>query len=393
MTLFKDEPTITNRDKHIINIVFSLNRACNLRCHHCCLSNEYKSNKENMPMEYLERYFSMLDNWITHQKDDVDMITLLMSGAEISMLTDSKFIEYGEKIYAFYKYVTHKHPEIVFEMLILSNLVSISDKKKNWIKDIFTRSKQESLSVAMSTSYERYTNRFHKPEILKKWEENVRWFQSHNIPVVVIWAISKQDALDSADIIKYLDNLKVQLFYVPLLPTGESAKNHELIASYEDFEFFLKTLYQYPNVSNLMVSQKRSYDYDKVINLILEQNGFVMMDLLQDLVTHYENNQNFNHNNDYITEENKPIFVLGNPEEDFLSMQKFWKAYLLQEKMYRIKSGCYNCEFFEYCLGGVHTYRPVYHTKQKCPGFKEFLKEMSQKDQKLKNIPILITQE
>lgn len=383
MNLFLHEPNITDRDKHIMNVVFSLNRACNLRCHHCCLSNEYKANKDNMPMEYIHRYCDLLDNWLHIHKDDFDMISLLMSGAEISMLNDDKFIEYGEIIYKQYKFLSTKYPSIVFEMIILSNLVSVSAKKKAWIKEIFYRAKEEGFSISLATSYERYTNRFHKPEILKKWEQNIQWFKEQGIKPVVIWAISKKDALDSKNIIEYLDNLGIDLFYVPLLPTGESAKNTEMVASYDDFEFFLRTLYSYPNVENLMLAQKKPYEYDKVVNLILEQNGFVMMDLLQDLVVQYENESNFNLNNEYISEDNKPIFVLEHKEQDLESMCKFWKGYLRQERMYRIKSGCYNCKFFEYCLGGVHTFRPIYHNKNQCPGFKDFLQDMSDKDQKI----------
>lgn len=382
MNLFINEPNITDRDKHIMNVVFSLNRACNLRCHHCCLSNEYKANKDNMPMEYLERYCDILDGWLGVHQQDFDMISLLMSGAEISMLDDKKFVEYGERIYQQYKYLSKKYTSVVFEMIILSNLVLVSDAKKKWMKEIVYRAREEGFSISVATSYERYTNRFHKPEILSKWEENIQWFKAQDIKPVVIWAISKQDALDCQNIIEYLDNLGIDLFYVPLLPTGESSKNHDMVASYEDFEFFLRTLYAYPNVENLMLAQKKPYEYDKVINLILEQNGFIMMDLLQDLVVQYEANSNFNLNNEYISDDNKPIFVLENKEQDLESMCKFWKSYMKQERMYRIKSGCYNCKFFEYCLGGVHTFRPIYHQKDKCPGFKDFLEDMSQKDRK-----------
>ena len=381
MNHFKEEPPYMDKNKHIMNVVFSLNRACNLRCHHCCLSNEYKANKDSMPIQYLERYFEMVEDWIKRHKHEIDMITLLMSGAEISMLSDEKFIEYGDKIYEFYKHVSKTYPEVIFEMLTLSNLVDISEAKKNWIKFNYQRALSENLPYIMATSYEKYTNRFSKPEILKRWEKNVAWFNENDIPMVLVWSISKQDALDAANILKYIKSLNVKLIYVPILPTGESIRNKEVVADYEDFEYFLRTVYNTPNIEDLMMSQKRPYDYDKVVNLILEQNGFVFMDLLQDLVLQYEKSKDFNVNNQYINDENKAIFTITNNDDDFKAMDKFWNAYMKQEKMYRLKSGCYHCEFFDYCAGGVHTFRPVYHTKDKCPGFKNFLKDMSARDQ------------
>lgn len=373
LNIYESPPNI-NINKHIVNIIVSLNRACNLRCKHCCLNNEYKNTKDVMSLENLNSYFTLVDNFLKDNYDTLDDISILMSGAEISLLTDDKFIDYGEKIFNFFIGLPKKYPNIVFHMATLSNMVDISEVKKVWMESIFNRSQFLGLDYNIFTSFEKYTNRFSKPALLKKWEKNVLWFRKRNLPITAIWSISKEDALDYKKIIEYFESLDVTFRYIPILPTGEAQNNQNIIPTYEEFSQFLTNIYNY-NYKAPLISQEKFYDYDRVINLVLEQNGFVMIDLLQDLTWQFEKYNNYNIDNEYINDKNRFIFKISSESESesIDKLNNLWISYIEHEKKYYIKSGCYSCNYFKHCNGGIGTFRPVYHTKEKCAGFKSFL--------------------
>lgn len=370
--IFGDPPNI-DINKHIVNIIFSLNRACNLRCKHCCLSNEYKSNKEIMSHETLDNYFVLANNFLKENSASLDDISFLMSGAEISLLSDEEFISYGDKIFEFFKKLPEKYPQIVFHMATLSNMVNISEIKKKWLEKKYYLAKEKGLDYNIFTSFEKHTNRFSKQSILKKWENNILWFKKRELPITAIWSISKDDAFDYKSIIEYFESLDIIFRYIPILPTGEANNNKNIIPSYKEFEFFLTNIYKY-EYKKTLISQEKFYEYDRVINLIFEQNGFVMIDLLQDLTLQFEKYQNYNIDNKYIHDKNRFIFKVTDNENDSSSkLTALWKSYLEHERKYYIKSGCFSCSFFDYCKGGIGTFRPVYNTPQTCAGFKGFL--------------------
>lgn len=377
MNIFLEENSASLKESlsdRVLNIVFSVNRACNLRCKHCCLSNEYKSSKNHISVEMLESYFYMLDGWLEKTPNGISHISFLMSGGEISLLPDEVFIDYGNRLYEFYQNCSNKFPNIVFSYAILSNLIDLSELKKNWIVETHKHSINNDLIFNLFTSYDKYTDRFHKPQILKKWEDNVNWAKKNDIEPVVIWSISKKDAQNATDIIKYFENMDLRVLYVPVLPTGESLNNENINPDYDDFLGFLKQVYSYPYQKLMFTEQSKPYQYDRLANLILDQKGFVMFDLLQDLVTEYENTKTFSINNSYIHDKNNHIFIMDESQEKSIeSMDHLWKNFIIQDKKYMKESGCYSCEFFNYCKGGIGTFKPVFHTKDKCSGFKPFL--------------------
>ncbi len=359
---------------HVLNIVFSVNRACNLRCKHCCLSNEYKSSKDIISLDMIKQYCNMLDKWLENTPSGISHISLLMSGGEISLLPDDVFIEYANTIYEFYQKCSTKFTNVAFSFAILSNLIDLSKIQKQWIINTTKHSLENELIFNLFTSYDKYTDRFHKPQILKKWEDNVQWAKENNIDLVVIWSISKKDAQNATEIIKYFESLNLKVLYVPVLPTGESLNNENMNPDYEDFISFLKQVYSYPYKDIMFTEQSKPYQYDRLMNLILDQKGFVMFDLLQDLVTEYENKKTFSINNQYIHNKNKHIFIMDKSIDKCVSsMENLWKGFLAQDRRYMRESGCYSCEFFDYCKGGIGTFKPVFHTKDKCSGFKPFL--------------------
>jgi sulfatase maturation enzyme AslB (radical SAM superfamily) len=378
MDIFLDQNNsdLTSLNEHVLNIVFSVNRSCNLRCKHCCLSNEYKSNKEYISVEMMDSYFSMLEGWLEKTPKGISHISFLMSGGEISLLPDNIFIEYGNKIYHFYQKCLKKFPTIVFSYAILSNLIDLSEKQKQWIIDTNAESINNNFIFNLFTSYDKYTDRFHKPQILKKWEDNIDWAKNNGVEPVVIWSISKKDAQNATEIVHYFEKMDLRVLYVPVLPTGESLNNGNINPDYDDFINFLHQIYSYPYKKTMFTEQSKPYQYDRLINLILDQKGFVMFDLLQDLVTEYENTQKFNINNQYIHDKNKHIFIMDKSKEKSIeSMNKLWKGFIEQDKKYMKESGCYSCEFFDYCKGGIGTFKPVFHSKEQCSGFKPFLLE------------------
>jgi sulfatase maturation enzyme AslB (radical SAM superfamily) len=361
---------------HVLNIVFSVNRACNLRCKHCCLSNEYKSSKDHISSEMLDSYCNMLEGWLEKTSHGISHISILMSGGEISLLPDDVFVDYGNKLYEFYQKCSNKFPNIAFSYAILSNLIDLSEIKKTWIVNTYKDSVKNNLIFNLFTSYDKYTDRFHKPLILKKWEDNINWAKENNIAPIVIWSISKKDAQNATEIVQYFEQMDLRVLYVPVLPTGESINNENINPDYDDFIDFLKQIYGYPYKKVMFTEQPKPYQYDRLINLILDQKGFVMFDLLQDLVTEYENTKKFSINNQYIHAKNNHIFIMSQSHEESVdSMDKLWKGFIAQDKKYMKESGCYSCEFFDYCKGGIGTFKPVFHTKEKCAGFKPFLLE------------------
>jgi MoaA/NifB/PqqE/SkfB family radical SAM enzyme len=326
-----------------------------------------------MTFDNLEYYFKLVRNFIQKHRDTLDDITIMMSGAEISLLSDTEFIAYGEKLYAFFKEIADENKEIIFHMATLSNMVDISLSKKEWLESIYVRSVTDGLDYSVFTSFEKHTNRFSKPTLLKKWENNILWFKERKIPMTAIWSISKEDAVDYKSIISYFESLDLVFRYVPILPTGEAKNNMEVIPTYEEFNQFLKNIYSYDYKKNLL-SQDKFYSYDRVINIILEQNGFVMIDLLQDLTWQFEKYNNYNIDNKYIHDNNRFIFKISeNEEESSNNLSNLWNTYLDNERKYYIKSGCFSCEYFSYCNGGIGTFRPVYNKKDECAGFKSFL--------------------
>jgi MoaA/NifB/PqqE/SkfB family radical SAM enzyme len=292
------------------------------------------------------------------------------------LLPDNIFIEYGNKLYYFYQKCLKKFPKIVFSYAILSNLIDLSEKQKQWIIDTNQDSVNNNYIFNLFTSYDKYTDRFHKPQILKKWEDNISWAKNNGLEPIVIWSISKKDAQNATEIVKYFEKMDLRVLYVPVLPTGESLNNENINPDYEDFINFLHQIYSYPYKKTMFTEQSKPYQYDRLINLILDQKGFVMFDLLQDLVTEYENTKKFSINNQYIHNKNKHIFIMDtSPKNSIDSMNKLWKGFIEQDKKYMKESGCYSCEFFDYCKGGIGTFKPVFHSKEKCSGFKPFLLE------------------
>jgi MoaA/NifB/PqqE/SkfB family radical SAM enzyme len=318
----------------------------------------------------------MIELWLAKSPKGISHISFLMSGGEISLLSDEVFMAYGNRLYEFYQQCLIKFPDIAFSYAILSNLIDVSDGKKQWIVDTRKDSIEKGLIFNLFTSFEKYTDRFHKPQILKKWEDNIQWAKSNGIDPIVIWSVSKKDAQKATEIVQYFEKLDVKTLYVPVLPTGESLHNEDINPDYDDFLSFLKQVYTYPYKKTMFTEQSKPYQYDRLANLILDQNGFVMFDLLQDLVTEYENTQKFTINNQYIHDKNKHIFIMDKSIENSVnSMENLWNGFVKQDRKYMKESGCYSCEFFQYCKGGIGTFKPVFHTKEKCPGFKPFLLE------------------
>lgn len=267
----KEDNLTATMDAHVLNVVFSVNRACNLRCNHCCLSNEYKATKNSISLEMMDNYFSMIDLWLSKGNTKISHISFLMSGGEISLLSDEVFMSYGDRIYQFYQRCAEKFPYIEFSYAILSNLIDLSERKKEWLVELHRDAIVKKLIFNLFTSYERYTNRFHKPLILKKWEDNIQWAKSNDIEPIVIWSISKRDAQNATDIVKYFEQLDVKALYVPVLPTGETLNNENIAADYEDFISFLNQVYTYPYKKTMFTEQVKPYEYDRLANLILDQ--------------------------------------------------------------------------------------------------------------------------
>lgn len=362
-------------EKNISNVVFSLNRECNLRCKHCCLNNAYKKNAEVISEAMLEEYFLLVDDWIEKQKNTLSFITILMSGAEVGMLTDEEFSFYGDKIFNFFHKMVLKYQNesLSFGMIILSNLTKFSDNKKQWVLNKDIEAKKHNISFTMATSYEKYTNRFSKPIHYTTWLNNLNWFIERDIPTTIIWTISKEDALDYQNILENFESIGSNIFYIPLIPTGETQKNTDLFVEYEDFSQFLINLYSYPFKKPLLVNQPYIYHYDRVSNLILEQNGFIMIDLLQDQVFNYEKTSNFKLNTEYL-QNNTNIYKLTNDiEKNKLLLNNLWSQYLTQEKRKLKEQGCLTCDYYLGCKGGIGTFKPLYHSKSKCAGFKSAL--------------------
>ncbi len=374
--LDNDVPYYVDVNKHILNVVFSLNRACNLRCNHCCLNNDYKSDESFMSLENLENYFSLIEGFLKDNGNTLEDITFIISGAEISLLSDDIFIDYTKRIYEFCKEMIIKIPKMNFHVIALSNMVNMSEIKMNYLKDTYVKSLEDVIAFSVATSFERYTNRFPKKALLNKWEASVLWFRSYNIPVTVLWSISKKDALDFKDIIAYFESLDVVIHYLPLLPTGEAKNNLDLMPNYDEFNEFLFNLYNY-DYKKPILSQAKFYNFDRVINMVLEQNGFVMLDLLQDLTWQFEKHNNYNIKNLYIHDQNNFIFKISDDKESSVKkITELWNMYLFQEKKFYIQAGCFTCEFFELCNGGISTFRPIHNKVGDCAGFKPFLKLM-----------------
>lgn len=362
-------------NRYPVNIVFSLNRACNLRCRHCCLSNEYKSSKEIMSKESLLKYFNLLDVWLSKEQNSILNATFLVSGAEIGMLSDEDFEYFSSEIFNFSVKMKNKYPAVKFAYSFISNLTMINDYKKSLMAKYSLLALESGLESFLATSYDRYADRFTKAKHLEVWENNYNWFRNNGVNIVAVWSITKGDALNCKEILDYFTQKEIYFLYVPVLPTGEILNNQTIAPSYEDFEYFLKTLYSYPYFDiNLLALQPKAYDYDKVANLILEQNEYIMIDLLQDLVSQHEKTGSFDSDTTYVHELNNNIYKLEDSfEKASLQLTNLWEEYLNVGHLYKKKMGCYSCEMFKFCEGGIGTFRPVFNTKDKCAGFKNFL--------------------
>ena len=65
------------------------------------------------------------------------------------------------------------------------------------------------------------------------------------MPTIIVWSVSKQDAIDYESILKEFENIGANIFYVDLLPTGETINNPDLFLNYENFSKFLLNIYSY----------------------------------------------------------------------------------------------------------------------------------------------------
>lgn len=362
-------------EKNIVNIVISLNRACNLRCLHCCLNNEYKKNTSVISNEMLEEYFILIEDWIIKQKEKLSSVTILMSGAEIGMIDDDVFKSRADKVYQFFNYLAKKYQSetLSLSMIVLSNLTQISDNKKEWILNKYNESKNNKLEFSLATSFEKHTNRFHSEVIYNRWKDNVKHFLNHNVPTTIVWSVSKQDAIDYESILKEFENIGANIFYVALLPTGETINNPDLFLNYENFSKFLLNIYSYKFQRNLLINQPYIDHFDRVCNFILEQNGYIMIDLLQDQVLYHEKNNTFRFNNEYLKNNTHIEKLENNTETNKIIFNSLWEKYLKTELLRIKEQGCMFCEYFKSCRGGIGTFKPIYHSKDNCSGFKTTL--------------------
>ena len=360
------------KSKNVTNVVFSLNRACNLRCTHCCLNNEYKKDKSVITVEMLEQYFTLIDSWVQDQKHVLSFVSIVMSGAEIGMLDDEVFESYGDKIFAFYQSLSAKYQteDLLFDMVTLSNFTNLTERKKEWLVKTSKISKARALNFTVATSYEKHTNRFSKPVFYDIWKDNLDYFMTRDVETAIIWTVGRQDAEDYESILKNFEEIGSHFIYVPLIPTGESTFNKELFTDYEAFSEFLLNLYSYPFKKDLLVGQPYICHYDKICNLILEQNGFIMIDLLQDQVFNYEQNKEFEFKVEYLKENTNIVKLSDDLEANKLLLNNLWLKYLKKETDYLREQGCFTCDYYKSCRGGIGTFKPIFHSKDKCSGFK-----------------------
>lgn len=358
-------PQITS-GKHVVNLAFSLNRACNLRCKHCNLSNEFKKDTTFLSELQLEHFMEVGRRFLDKNAGHFSDINMLITGGEVTMLPKTEFRRIITKLSGFFSELRETYPA-TSRIAIATNLASLSDEKKHLLVEL---GNDENVSLEIATSYDLTTDRFRKHAMRKKWEKNLEWFKERGIRPTIFWTLCKGDAQNFKRIADYLFSFDLPVTYLITLPFGEAKNNFDTIMpTYEDVQRFLINFYEYAYSRGLQhLLPRRTYNaFDKIINVIFEHKGYIFFDVFgQDEIIEIEKYSKppSIFDNEY--------FIMANGEAQVVAEQlsRTYVRFNRDEQRYLAKVGCYSCRHFEDCGGGHRLSRKMFDTPEACAGYK-----------------------
>lgn len=372
-------PASNAHSQNTAGFIFSLNRECNLRCRHCFLSSEYRSGRQLMTIDTLEQYFTMLEAFLESGFHRLDDVTFLMGGAEVSVVEDAMFEEFAIRIEAFVHRVSERFTKITFHFGLHSNFINISTSKFDCIERMSNRANNRRYDFIAGTSYEKHSGRFHKPAVQDRWEKNIREFQSRNVPIIVVWAATREDAADHKEITTYLNSLGALYRFVLMIEVGDAADNPDLLPSYAETVNFLRNIFSDNGAGYPSLSPGNPFEIDRMTTIVVDPDGCVLISPLhQNAVVRFEKTGEFADPSSTSPLAREPlIFKIGDSTQSEINekMQKLWRDCQALDRRYRIEAGCFSCPHYHFCRGGFMKLRPFYHQPDRCAGFKEFLDE------------------
>lgn len=351
---------------HVVNLAFSLNRACNLRCRHCNLSNEFKKDTTFIEDARLEHFMEVGRRFLAKNVGHFSDINVLVTGGEITMLPKTDFRRIVQRIADFFAELRKTYPA-TSRIALATNLAVLSDEKRALLADLAT---DQQVNLEIATSYDLTTDRFRKPMIRKKWERNLQWLKSRGVHPTIFWTLCKGDVANFKQIADYLFSFGLPVTYLITLPFGEAKTNSDTIMpTYDDVQRFLINFYEYAYSRGLqhLLPRNTYYAFDKIINVIFEHKGYIFFDLFgQDEILQIEKHARppSIFANEYF------IVANGDPQSVADQLSRTYVRFNRDEQRYFAKVGCYSCRYFQDCGGGHRLSRKMFDTPDACAGYK-----------------------
>lgn len=357
----------------LVNFIFSMNRQCNLRCKHCNLSNEFKKNTEVISDYMIDYYCELTERCLEQNHEMYKSVELILTGGEITLMPKANFFHIMKKMVSFYERMKEKYSKME-SFVIATNLVDLSEEKKQYLLDLHNNPK---IGLEIMTSYDLTTERFRKPILKEKWEKNMNWFIQRGLKPIILWSICSGDLDKYKEISDYLFAFGCPIHYLAVGPVGEAKKNDNMVPAYENLENFFINFFSY-------IKEKKYYDlldlkqendglFERVCNIVYEQNGYIFLGVSgQDEITRIEKLKlkPSEYETDFFIHADKDINITTQ------KMINSYKKFVVNEQKYFLKTGCYECEFFEQCYGGDNLLRSYLNEDNinQCSGFKKFQK-------------------
>lgn len=352
--------------KHVVNLAFSLNRACNLRCKHCNLSNEFKKDMTFLDEARLEHFMEIGRRFLAQNEGHFSDINMLITGGEVTMIPKTEFRRIVTRLSEYFAELRSTYPT-TSRVALATNLAALSEEKRELMLEL---GKDDNVRLEIATSYDLTTDRFRKPMVRKKWEQNLEWFKKRGIRPTIFWTLCKGDGQNFKRIADYLFSFDLPVTYLITLPFGEARTNYDTIMpAYEDVQRFLINFYEYAYSRGLqhLLPRKTYYAFDKIINVIFEHKGYIFFDVFgQDEILEIEK-----HGRPPSIFENEYFMMAnGDPQAVADQLSRTYVRFSRDEQRYLSKVGCYGCRHFEACGGGHRLSRKMFDTPEACAGYK-----------------------
>ena len=233
----------------IVNLQFELSSRCNERCIHCYIPNEKKNNGEDLPSE---KVMELIDEYA-----NMGGIHITFSGGEAFLHKDLiNLVQYSRKK--------------DMKVSILSNLLSITDKQINALKDLNISLVQTSLYSMDPKKHDFITT---VKGSLERTKSSIEKLVKADIPVQISCPIMKANFEGYEEVLEYAKSLKIkaECDYIIMAQSDLNTNNLANRLNLDETEKLLRTIiendidYREVTLQQLPITDRIKYDLENYL--------------------------------------------------------------------------------------------------------------------------------